>query len=185
MPFDHVRTLSFRNLQDDELNTSAERIFLIGENGQGKTNFLEALYYLSFGSSFRGSPDSEAVRHGDEFFVLEAGTKAEMYSNLPPEELKLSCGQDSKEIRRSGKRIQDRKELVAMNPAVVFCHEDFSIADGEPEKRRVFFDQVAGLVSGSYLDTLRAFKRILRQRNAAIKDRQLGLLDLLDEQFAA
>lgn len=185
MPFNTVRFFSFRNLEDAELDTSAERIFLVGENGQGKTNFLEALYYLSFGSSFRGSPDSDAIRHGNPAFLLEAGTTSELGSSLPPESIRLSFGPEAKEIRRSGKKVQDRKELVEMNPAVVFCHEDFAIADGEPERRRIFFDQVAGLVSGSYLDSLRGFKRVLRQRNAALKERHLSLLDLLDSQFAS
>jgi DNA replication and repair protein RecF len=183
MPFRTVRFSSFRNLADAELDTSAERIFLVGENGQGKTNFLEALYYLSFGSSFRGSADGEAVRHGDPSFLLEASTSPSFESSLPPETIRIGYEGSAKEIRRSGKRVGDRKELVELNPAVVFCHEDFSIADGEPEKRRVFFDQVAGLVSGTYLDDLRSFKRVLRQRNAALKERQLSVIDLLDEQF--
>ena len=183
MPFRSVRFSSFRNLADAELDTSAERIFLVGENGQGKSNFLEALYYLSFGSSFRGSADGEAVRHGEASFLLEAATSPSFESSLPPEEIRIGYDGNAKEIRRSGKRISDRKELVEMNPAVIFCHEDFSIADGEPEKRRVFFDQVAGLVSGTYLDDLRSFKRVLRQRNAALKERQLSILDLLDVQF--
>lgn len=184
MPFHSVRFSSFRNLVDAEIDTSAERIFLVGENGQGKTNFLEALYYLSFGSSFRGSADGEAVRHGADSFLLEAATSSTFDSALPPESLRITYAGGAKEIRRSGKKISDRKDLVEMNPAIVFCHEDFSIADGEPERRRVFFDQVAGLVSGSYLDDLRDFKRVLRQRNAALKERQLAVLDLLDQQFA-
>jgi DNA replication and repair protein RecF len=185
MPFNRVRFQSFRNIEDGELDISAERVFLVGENGQGKTNFLEGLYYLSFGSSFRGSADGEAVRHGSESFLLEASTSRAFGDSLPPETLRISCGGSSKEIRRSGKRLTDRKEMVELNPSIVFCHEDFSIASGEPERRRVFFDQTAGLVSGSYLDVLRDFKRVLKQRNAALKDRQLEVLDFLDRQIAS
>ena len=64
MPFDRVRLSSFRNLVDAEVGTDADRIFLVGENGQGKTNFLEALYYLSYGTSFRGPVDADAMRRG-------------------------------------------------------------------------------------------------------------------------
>lgn len=184
MPFDRIRLASFRNLEDGEVDISAERVFLIGENGQGKTNFLEALYYLSFGSSFRGAVDGEAPRHGERAFCLSAQVRAEFDSSLPPDEIRIDCEKGKKEIRRSGKRVLDRKELVELNPSVVFCHEDFSFAAGEPERRRFFFDQTAGIVSPAYIDSLRLYKRVLKQRNAALKDRRLALLDLLDEQLA-
>ncbi len=185
MPFLKVRFFSYRNLEDAEIPVDAERIFLIGENGQGKTNFLEALYYLSFGSSFRGSPDSEAPRDGQRNFLLSASTKDSLGSDLPAEELRVAWDHGFKEIRRSGKKLSDRKELLESNPAIVFCHEDFSFAAGEPERRRFFFDQTASLVSNTYIDTLRAYKRILKQRNAALKDGRLALLDILDEQMAS
>jgi DNA replication and repair protein RecF len=184
MPFDRIRISSFRNLEDAEIAVEAERVFLIGENGQGKTNFLEALYYLCYGSSFRGSPDGEAIRYGSDSFVLEGLIRKERSSSLPPEEIRLRCERGGKEIRRSGKKLADRKELVEINPAVVFCHEDFAFAAGEPERRRFFFDQTAGLVSTGYIDLLRDYKRALKQRNAALRDKRTGILELLDEQVA-
>ena len=67
----------------------------------------------------------------------------------------------------------------------MFCHEDYSFAAGEPERRRFFFDQSASLVSSDYIDVLRNYKRILKQRNAALKGDCRELLDLLDLQVAA
>ena len=64
MPFSRIKIASFRNLEDAEVGTDAKRVFLVGDNGQGKTNFLEALYYLSYGTSFRGAVDAEAARRG-------------------------------------------------------------------------------------------------------------------------
>lgn len=183
MPFKSVRFASFRNLVDGELDTTAERIFLVGENGQGKTNFLEALYYLSFGSSFRGNADSETARTGERTFVLSAMATSFSGDALPAEEVRVEWENGTKSIRRAGKRIQDRKELIETNPAVVFCHEDFAFAAGEPERRRFFFDQTASLVSVVYIESLREYKRILRQRNAALKERRIELLDLFDEQL--
>lgn len=185
MPFERIRFASFRNLVDAEIGMEAERIFLIGENGQGKSNFLEALYYLCYGSSFRGSADGDAVQYGSKTMVLEGRVKKTISSLFPPEEISLRYEKNAKDIRRSGKKISDRKELIEINPAVVFCHEDFSFAAGEPERKRFFFDQTAGLVSSTYIDTLRDYKRALRQRNAALKERELSVLDLLDEQVAS
>lgn len=184
MPFDRIRLASFRNLEDRELVLDAERVFLIGENGQGKTNFLEALYYLSFGSSFRGAVDGEVPAHGANTFSVSAQVRADFSSSLPPEEIRIDWEKGKKEIRRSGKKVPDRKELIELNPSVVFCHEDFAFAAGEPERRRFFFDQTAGIVSPAYIDTLRLYKRVLKQRNAALKEKRLSLLDLLDEQLA-
>lgn len=185
MPFLSVRCANFRNLEDAEIPVEAERVFLVGENGQGKTNFLEALYYLSYGSSFRGLVDQSVPRRGESGFALEARTRAEGEgADFPPEELRVSWSGKAKDIRRGGKPLRDRKELVELNPAVVFCHEDFAFAAGEPERRRFFFDQTASLCSAAYIDSLRDYKRILKQRNAALKEGRATLLDFLDEQLA-
>jgi DNA replication and repair protein RecF len=182
MPFQRICLSSFRNLKDSEVNTDADRVFLVGENGQGKTNFLEALYYLSYGASFRGPVDAEASRRGSSSFALSGRIRSS--AGLPSDDIHMKWEGKSKDIRRNDKPIRDRKELVELNPAVVFCHEDFSFAAGEPERRRVFFDQVAGLVSVGYIDILRDYKRILKQRNAAVKEARHDLLSLLDLQLA-
>lgn len=183
MSFKSVRLCSFRNLADAEVNTSAERVFLVGENGQGKTNFLEALYYLSYGTSFRGPVDAEVARRGSSGFSL-SGTVRDDEGYLPPEDIRVSWEGRVKDIKRSGKNVHDRKELVALNPSVVFCHEDYAFASGEPERRRFFFDQSAGLVEVDYIDLLRDYKRVLKQRNAALKERREELVSLLDLQLA-
>ena len=89
-----------------------------------------------------------------------------------------------KSIREDDKPIQDRKRLVERNPAIVFCHEDMEFARGEPERRRFFFDQTASLVSVGYIDLLRAYRRALKARNYALKERSLDVLDVLDIQVA-
>jgi DNA replication and repair protein RecF len=182
MPFISLRLSSFRNLEDGEVETDADRVFLVGENGQGKTNFLEALYYLSYGTSFRGPVDAEAARRGSSFFALSGRIRSS--EGLPSDDIRVKWEGKIKDIRRNEKPVRDRKELIELNPAVVFCHEDFSFAAGEPERRRFFFDQAAGLVSAGYIDTLRDYKRILKQRNAALKEARLDLISLLDLQLA-
>jgi DNA replication and repair protein RecF len=182
MPFDKIRLSSFRNLEDAEIGTAADRIFLVGENGQGKTNFLEALYYLSYGASFRGPVDAEAARRGSPSFALAGRVRAA--EGLPADDIRVSWEGRVKEIRRNEKPVRDRKELIELNPSVVFCHEDYAFAAGEPERRRFFFDQAAGLVSVGYIDILREYKRILRQRNAALKESRQDLLSLFDAQLA-
>jgi DNA replication and repair protein RecF len=140
MAFEHIRIARFRNIDEAELTLGPGSIFLLGENGQGKTNFLEALYFLCYGSSFRTRQIKEIPLHGSsEFFI-----RAEWSDFDTPvlEKISLSYGMDGrKEIKLNEKLLNDRKELVAHNPAVVFCHEDFAFASGVPEERRFFFDQ--------------------------------------------
>lgn len=184
MPFSSVRYTAFRNLADAELDLSAERVFLVGENGQGKTNLLEALYYLSYGVSFRGQVDNEIVRRGSSAFSLAGECCSSLKGNsFPNEELNIVWENRAKTIKINGKHVRDRKELIEKNPTIVFCHEDYSFAAGEPERRRFFFDQAAALTSLSYIDTLRDYRRILRQRNAALREGKFDLLDLLDQQY--
>lgn len=185
MPFTRLRLRSFRNLEDAVYELGAERVFLVGENGQGKTNLLEALYYLSYASSFRGPVDAEAAKGRCGEFLLEGDSRRELSErDAPPETLRLHWKAKAKELRRDGKLLHDRKELVSINPSIVYCHQDFDFAAGEPERRRFFFDQSASLVSAGYIDLLRDYKRVLKQRNVCLKERRLSLLDLLDEQLA-
>jgi DNA replication and repair protein RecF len=185
MPFSSIRLSSFRNLRDAEIDVAAERVILVGENGQGKTNFLEAIYYLSFGSSFRGSSDAEAARDGVIGFTLNGSFRPDSFEGtIPAQTICVGWNSGTKTIRIDGKPVRDRKDLVELNPAIVFCHEDYSFAAGEPERRRFFFDQTAGLVSIGYIDVLRDYKKILKQRNAALKERRQDIVDLLDSQLA-
>ena len=182
MPFRSVGFHSFRNLEDANVDVNAERVFLVGENGQGKTNFLEALYYLCCGSSFRGQVDAFIPKQGALGFGLRA-LWGEGEGRGLDETITIVVENSVKEIRLNDKILRDRKELVFHSPAVVFCHEDFAFAAGDPERKRFFFDQCAGMISLSYIESLRAYKRVLKQRNAALKERAYELIDVLDPQF--
>ena len=185
MPFKRARFVSYRNLEDSEVAVDAERVFLIGENGQGKTNFLEALYYLCYGASFRGLVDAQIPSAGSSSFGLQAQWTGGSGAPALDEEISIRVDGSSKDIRLNGKPLKDRKELVFHSPAVVFCHEDFTFAAGDPERRRFFFDQCAGMLSLSYIDALRSYKRVLKQRNAALKESARDLLEALDPQLAS
>lgn len=178
MPFSSIRTVSFRNLADAEVETASPSIFAVGENGQGKSNFLDAVYTLCYAASFRSGQDADQARHGETAWsVLGYGDDGSSCS--------VSWDAGAKAVKEDGKPVHDRKRLVERNPAVVFCHDDLEFAVGEPERRRFFFDQTASLVSLGYIDSLRAYRKVLKTRNLALKDRSLDLLDVLDQQLAA
>ncbi len=178
MPFDSIRTISFRNLRDNEVDTNAPEIFLVGENGQGKTNFLEAVYFCSYASSFRVSKDTELIANGSR----SCAAHANLFKN-EHDSVQVRLENSQKKVLLDGKRIEDRKELLNIIPSVVFCHEDMDFISGPPERRRWFFDQSLSLYDSVYLDDLRRYRKVLKIRNSVLKNSDIKLLDLLDEQL--
>jgi len=210
MLFSSLRTVSFRNLADAEVNTCAKDVFLVGENGQGKTNFLEALYFCAYASSFRAARDSELAQL-KQCSQLEQCSRNDLIShNVSPEtaakdfsaavklsqsindEILVKFEKGKKSIFINGKRAEERKELLSIAPSIVFCHEDMEFVSGSPERRRWFFDQTLSFYDPVYLEDLRRYRHVLKSRNAILKDSSLGkntgntdeILDALDPQFA-
>jgi DNA replication and repair protein RecF len=190
MLFASLRIASFRNLVDAELETAGKDVFLIGENGQGKTNFLEAVYFCSYASSFRGVSDGELPRNGEKSCSVEAKFSGSLYDKTL---IKFENGR--KTIFLDGKRLDDRRELLSVSPCIVFCHEDMEFVTGSPERRRWFFDQSQSLYDQVYLDDLHKYRRVLKTRNMILREaRETGgvsggknaaaLLDALDPQIA-
>jgi DNA replication and repair protein RecF len=170
MLFSSLRTTNFRNLSNVETFTSSRDIFLIGENGHGKTNFLEALYFCAYASSFRSVHDSELSCNA--FFSnrekdFSTAVKIEQSIN---DEILIKFEKGKKSILINGKNTEDRKELLSIAPCIVFCHEDMDFINGSPERRRWFFDQTLSLYDLVYLEDLRKFRKVLKFRNAVLRD---------------
>ena len=157
----------FRNLRPTTLALPPEGIALVGENGQGKTNVLEAVRYLQMLRSFRGAHDQELVSFGASGFHLAArlsGARAES----------VAAG-----FERQGKRkklVVDGVETprladaLGVFPAVIFAPQDATLVSGGPGMRRRFLDIMLSLTSRSYLASLQRYRTALAQRNAAMRD---------------
>ena len=181
MKFRSVGFKHFRNLEDTLISTDSTQVVLVGKNGQGKTNFLEALYTLCYGSSFRSSQSNVMCKHSFSNFSLSAviETDEELQSTLF-----FNYSSKKREIRIDGKEIKDRKELIYNIPCIVFSHDDIEFVRGTPEHRRRFFDQTMSLYDPLFFDDLRSYRAILKQRNAAIKNEYYSLLEMYDIQLA-
>jgi DNA replication and repair protein RecF len=191
MLFSSLRTASFRNLADAETFTGAKDVFLVGENGQGKTNFLEALYFCAYASSFRSVRDTEMARNGDGSSKTAAGFCAEVkIAQSVNDNILVKVEKGKKSVLINGKKTADRKDLLSIAPTIVFCHEDMEFVSGTPERRRWFFDQTLSLYDPVYLEDLRRYRRVLKSRNAVLRDnmQKTGgidtVLDALDPQLA-
>ena len=186
MGFSTVRLYQFRNLVDAEVAVSTPQVFLIGENGQGKTNFLESIYLLCFGASFRTRAELDLIRHGQQEMAITGifgnGTDGAMRAEA---QVDVRIRDRKKSILADGKQVRDRKELIERLPGIVFCHEDISFVSGPPERRRWFFNQAMSLSRPLFVDLIRRYTRVIRMRNGAIKSGETRVLEVFDEQAAS
>ena len=170
----------FRNLCEQSISCEAPRVFLIGENGQGKTNFIEAVYLLCFGSSFRTRVHARMIRHDAEQAIVRGVLHP---ADEPPVSVAIRI-HATRDIKVNGEGVRDRKLLLRYGPCVVFCHEDMEFVTGSPERRRRFFDQTLTLADPVYLDVLRTYRRALRARNVLLREGKSELLEPYDYELA-
>lgn len=182
MRFISVSINNFRNISSVDLDLDAEDIVLTGINGQGKTNFLESIYTLCYGSSFRTNHLREAIKHGTDGFSLSAVAEND---NGIRERLVVSLSEGKRKISIDNKEVNDRRNLIYSFPCIVFSHDDILFVKGEPENRRRFFDQMMSLYSPFFFDSLRSYRAILMQRNAAVKQKDKSLISLYDSRLAS
>lgn len=184
-----LRIDRFRNLEEVRFDSLAGHscVFLIGENGQGKTNLLEAVYLLCFGGSFRTRQDADLIRRGageavvGGSFELDGG--GEGWTSHREVTVRLSADR-AREIRVDGARVADRGEVVGAVPCVLFSHDDLRAVDGPPAALRRFFDQTAALTDPAALPALRRYRRVLTERNALLRSGPADdLIDVYDRQL--
>ena len=181
MPFLYQTFYNFRNLKNDTIDLSNREVYFVGQNGQGKSNILESLYYSSYGISFRTHNDNQIVKNGEKNFSLNSLYKIDETNS---QKISIILENGKKRIEKNGKRIQDRKELINTIPCILFCHDDMKFATGEPENRRFFIDQSLTLYDSLYIDDLRNYTKIVKSRNKILKDHNYEMLDVFDSQLA-
>ena len=146
MPFLYQTLYNFRNLKNDTIDLSNREVYFVGENGQGKSNILESLYYSSYAVSFRTHTESQIIKKNQKNFSINSIYK----KNDEIQKVSIIYDEGKKRIEKNGKKIVDRKELINTIPCILFCHDDMRFATGEPENRRFFIDQSLTLYDSLY-----------------------------------
>jgi DNA replication and repair protein RecF len=165
----------FRNLGVQDLELPAEGVALIGNNAQGKSNFLEAIYYLETFRSFRGARDDQIVGFGENVFRLE-GTLVPEEGSAPSVEVAAAFERKGrrKKVTVGGVEPPRMGDALGRLAAVVFSPTDVELVSGGPAGRRRFLDIVLSLTEPGYLEALQEYRRVLARRNAALKNGQTG-----------
>ena len=157
----------YRNFERLELELPDVGLAVVGENGQGKTNLLEAMYYFSLLRSARGARDVDVVRFGASGFFIEGEVGV-------PGPHTLSIGFDRasrrKKVRRDGLVVDRLSDALGALPAVMFAPSDVELVAGAPSARRRFLDIMLALASRAYLNALQQYRGALERRNAALRN---------------
>jgi DNA replication and repair protein RecF len=164
---DSISIRDFRNLERVDLQLPAEGVAIIGDNGHGKTNLLEAIYYLQIMRSIRDARDQDLTRFDATGFHIAAKVH-------DPDDHEISVG-----FERSSKRkkvmvdgVQPRRLSDALGsfPSVMFSPRDLELVSGAPSERRRYLDLVLALTDRKYLHALQHYRANLARRNAALRN---------------
>ncbi len=162
----NLAVVNYKNLIQDDLQFSSKLNCFIGNNGVGKTNLLDCIYYLSFCKSCFNLPDSQNVRHSEDFFVIQGKY------DFGDETEDIYCGFKSghKKIFKRNKKEYDRlSDHIGLVPLVMISPADAALIQGGSEERRRFMDSVISQYDRQYLDWLLKYNRALLQRNNLLK----------------
>ena len=175
----------FRNIELQELEFSPNINCISGNNGEGKTNLLDAVYYLSMTKSAFASSDKFTFRHGTEEFSV-AGTYR-MENGLASRFALKMTTKGEKKVKRDDKPYNKVSEHVGVLPVVMVSPADISMVSESGEERRKFVNVVLSQMDHEYLVALQQYNRLLLQRNKMLKDMNpdRSLLEVIDMRMAA
>lgn len=175
----------FRNIRLQELEFSPNINCISGNNGEGKTNLLDAIYYLSMTKSAFSSSDRFTFRHGtDEFSV--SGTYR-MENGLSSRFSLRLTAKGEKKVRRDDKPYNKVSEHVGVLPVVMVSPADISMISESGDERRRFVNAVLSQMDREYMTALQQYNRLLLQRNRMLKEQnpEKALLEVFDIRMAA
>lgn len=174
----------FRNIELQELEFSPNINCISGNNGEGKTNLLDAVYYLSMTKSAFAASDKYTFRHGTEEFSI-AGT-FRMENGLTSRFALHTSAKGEKKVKRDDKPYAKVSEHVGVLPVVIVSPADVSMVSESGEERRKFVNAVLSQMDHEYLVSLQQYNRLLLQRNKMLKDMNpdRSLLEVIDMRMA-
>lgn len=166
MYIQELSLVNFKNFEHAEFKFTNGLNCFIGNNGAGKTNLMDAVYYLSFCKSFLNPVDAQNIRFDQDFFMIQG-----KYSRLDSEET-IYCGlkrNQKKIFKRNQKEYRKFSEHIGLIPVIIVTPLDTNLISGGSEERRKFIDSVISQYDAVYLDNLIRYNRALQQRNNLLK----------------
>ena len=178
----HLKKLSlanYKNIKESDLTFVPKINCVLGNNGEGKTNLLDAIYYLSFCKSYTNPVDSQNINHEEEYFVLNGE-----YQRNDSKEV-IYCGlqrKRAKQFKRNKKKYSKLSEHIGLLPLVMVSPIDSKLVLDGSDERRKYIDGVISQFDKQYLGTLISYNKILTQRNSYLKQ---GFSQFFDEELVS
>ncbi|HEY0298819.1 MAG TPA: DNA replication and repair protein RecF [Arachidicoccus sp.] len=185
--FKKISLVQFRNYMSQSFDFNKRVIGIYGANGSGKTNLLDAIYYLCFTKSYFSKPDAKNATHGLQGFRLDAKVQDNHFEH------QLTCilrETGKKEFYADDEVVKKFSSHIGRFPCVMIAPDDSTLITGASEERRKFLDTILSQLYPHYLQSLIDYNRILLQRNSCLKNMSehqssnFDLLDVLDTQLA-
>jgi DNA replication and repair protein RecF len=183
----HISILNYKNIRQVDLNFNQGINCFVGNNGAGKTNLLDSIYYLSFCKSYFNPIDSQVVTHGEEFLVLQGHYNRD----LRDEEIYAGLKRNQKkQFKRNKKEYPKLSDHIGLLPLVMVSPGDERLIVEGSDQRRKYIDSVISQCDKTYLEYLIRYNRALNQRNTLVKNSKslsFGLesqLEVWDDQLA-
>ena len=186
MKLDRLSIINYKNIRQAQLDLSPKINCFIGSNGVGKTNLLDAVYYLSFCHSFFTNMDSVVITHDQDFFVLEGnyltddGTPEHLYAGMKRGH--------HKHFKRNDKEYKKLSQHIGLIPLIFVTPSDNSLVTGGGDERRRLMDVAIAQLDSRYMDALMRYTKALQQRNALLRadgEPDMGLMELWEEEMAS
>ena len=166
MYLENINLLNFKNYEELNLSFSKSLNFFTGVNGSGKTNLLDAIYYLSLSKSAFNSNDSQNIKAGADFFMLSGSFIRDSKTSL----VQASFAKGQKKVLKINKNPYEKlSEHIGEFPVVLIAPNDTDIIREGSEFRRKFFDGILAQLSHAYLNELIRYNQLLKQRNSILK----------------
>lgn len=187
MKLEKLNIIQFKNNQESSIELSPRINIFVGDNGAGKTNILEAIYYLSFCKSPFNPTDKQNIMHGEQFFMIKGDYLREQESidkvhiNYQIEKRKI--------LKRNDKEYDRLADHIGEFPLVMISPSDSNLIYGGSEDRRKYIDGVISQFDRNYLSTLLNYNKVLQQRNAFLKTlaenqhKDKSILEILDQKL--
>lgn len=166
MHLESIELLNFKNYEEIKLRFSPEINCLVGDNGSGKTNLLDAVHYLSLTKSAFNAVDMQNIRHGEDFMVIRGQfLKADKHDTI-----QCSLQQGQRKTIKHNKKVYDKiSEHIGRYPVVLIAPNDTDVIREGSETRRKFFDSILSQLDQQYLQWLLQYNHVLKQRNSLLK----------------
>lgn len=166
----HLALRDFRNVTHATLDFPSEGVVIVGDNGQGKTNLLEAIYYFQLLRSMRGARDQDLIRFGAPAFHLHARVTTRGQREHSAHELSAAFSRNGrKKVVVDGAEAKRLTSALGSLPSVVLSPRDVELVIGAPSERRRYLDIALAVTSPRYLAALQTYRASLARRNAALR----------------